>query len=1236
MPRVFRSPLALLTALLVVLAGCGDPPAETGTTAGTTASATTASSGSDGSSAASSSGATSGSASGSTSGSVASASGSSGSSRGSSSGSVAASASASGSSGSSRGSSGSSGSLATSGSASTGSTASASSAGSTGSGSTGSGSTGGSSTGSVGSSGTSSSGSSTGGTILVTVTLNPPVATAVIGTSVTFTATAAYSDGSALDVTAQAVWSSDNTTVATVAAGRATAVQTGIAHITASWLGHDATAELSVSPAILQGIAVTPATASLGAGSTTQLQATATFNDGSTQDVTSTAVWSSSSSSQASVSGGLVRGIAQGVVTITATLSTFTATAQVTVGPAAATSIDVTPALPTLAAGQQQPFLATATYADGSVGDVTRSATWSSSAPTVLTVDAAGNARALVAGTSLVTATLDGLSGTTTVTVTGTPLVSITISPQNVSIPVGLTQAFAATGTYSDGSTRDLTASVTWSVDQPRVASLSNTPGSEGVATALSLGSVTVTAQLDTVSGATRLTAVSATATGLTIAPGPVTTPLGVAVALTATSTFSDGSSQDVTEQATWSSSDASIAQPSNATGHHGETAALAVGQATLTATFGGQTATTNFTVTSAALRSIAVTPAAPSLATGQKLQFAATGTYSDGSSVDLSTQVVWSTGSSTIATISNAAGSRGLLSTVAAGSTPVVATLGSVQGQTTLTVTAPTLSQLVISPSSPRLIVGQNAQLSATAIFSNNTSQNVTQQAQWSSSTPATATIGNGNRNPGGLNAVAAGSTTITATYRGLSTTTVVTVTAPTVVSVQVTPIQPRLPLGSRYAMTATAVYSDGTSRTATGRDVTWVSSAPAIAQVSNAGGGGGGGGGTGGTVQALALGSATISATVDGLTGSTTVTVTDATPTSLSVFPAQLDVPTGTRRQLTAQVILSDGTSRDVTANATWTSSAPNTAAVDNSAANRGLLTGIAAGSATISATLQGLTGSASITVTAATLSSIQVSPFAPSVAVGTPLQFQAVAIYSDGSSLNVTEACTWVSSAPSIAQVSDARGSRGITQTLAGGTARISATVLGVTGSSTLTVTQASLVSIQVTPFGPTLPVGYATAFQATALFSDNTTQDVTRIATWTSSDGSVAQVGNTGAQTGVVQPLAAGSTTLTATYAGVRGSQTVSVVDATLQSITISPANPSLALGATQQLQAQGQFSDGSTLDVTAYVTWLSSADATVSVSNAIGSRGQAKALGRGTATISAVRSGVTGTTSITVP
>ena len=128
---------------------------------------------------------------------------------------------------------------------------------------------------------------------------------------------------------------------------------------------------------------------------------------------------------------------------------------------AALQSIAVTPANPSTPVGLTSQFTATGTYSDGTTQDISSSVTWTSATTTVVTVASGGLATAVATGSSVITATSGGVSGNTTMTVIPATLQSLAVTPANPSTPVGLTTQFTATGTYSDGTTQDITSSVT-------------------------------------------------------------------------------------------------------------------------------------------------------------------------------------------------------------------------------------------------------------------------------------------------------------------------------------------------------------------------------------------------------------------------------------------------------------------------------------------------------------------------------------------------------------------------------------------------------------------------------------------------------------------------------------------------------------------------------------------------------------------------------------------------------
>jgi len=246
---------------------------------------------------------------------------------------------------------------------------------------------------------------------------------------------------------------------------------------------------------------------------------------------------------------------------------------------------------------------------------------------------------------------------------------------------------------------------------------------------------------------------------------------LGTHQQFTATGIFSDNSRKDLTNLVTWSSADTVIATISNEAGSQGLAASQAIGSTTITATSGSVSGSTTLTVTAAVLVSIAVSPPNPSIAQGMNQQFTAIGTFTDNTMQDITTSVVWSSSDTSIATISDTAGFKGLATGVAAGSTSIIATSGSVSGSTSLTVTAVSLVSITVTPANKLAGFHTTIQYTATGNFSNNTTQDITTSVTWSSSDISVATISN----QPGLKGLATtdgviGTTVITATSGNIS----------------------------------------------------------------------------------------------------------------------------------------------------------------------------------------------------------------------------------------------------------------------------------------------------------------------------------------------------------------------------------------------------------------------------------------------------------------------------------
>ena len=169
---------------------------------------------------------------------------------------------------------------------------------------------------------------------------------------------------------------------------------------------------------------------------------------------------------------------------------------------------------------------------------------------------------------------------------------------------------------------------------------------------------------------------------------------------------------------------------------------------------------------------------------------------------------------------------------------------------------------------------------------------------------------------------------------------------------------------------------------------------------------------------------------------------------------------------------------------------------------------------------------------------LTGISVTPTSADIPVGTNQQFTATGTFSDGGMSNLSAKATWISSDPTVATVDNV----GLVKAVSQGKATISATLDSFNSSGALTVDPAALVSISVTPIGPGITVGEMQQFTATADYTDNSMVDVTAMASWSSSNGSVASITSGGALSG----LAKGQSTISATFNTLTDTTAVNVV------------------------------------------------------------------------------------------
>lgn len=886
----------------------------------------------------------------------------------------------------------------------------------------------------------------------------------------------------------------------------------------------------------LSAIEVTPAALTIAKGATKQYTATGKYSDDTTKDLTSEVAWASSDTLVATIDAkGLAAAVANGAATISASLddngTKVTGSATLTVADTGnLVSIAVTPANPALAKGTSMELVATGTYEKGVTNDITSQVAWLSSDTKILTV-VGGLATAVDVGGATVTATLEGVTGTTLVTVTKAVLMSVQVTSPDAWVAKGLPEQFTATGIFDDNTKQDLTKQVVWASSTANV-----TIAAGGMGTGAAEGPATVSATMMGITGSMEFWVTSAQLSAVVVTPFSPSIAKGTMIAFSATGILTDNTYKNLTPFVTWASSDKGVVTISSVLLYQGVATATGVGTAKISATYKGISGATTLTVTPATIAKVSLVPLNPSIPKGTTKNFAAIATFSDGSAQDLTAFASWGSSDATVATVSNVAWSHGVATALAEGTTTITASVSGKSDSTTLTVSKATLGSIELTPAFPSLAKGTSTGFGAIGIYSDHTTQDLTLLATWNSSDPTVAVISNAFGTTGIATAVGLGTATIKATYGGVTGATTLTVTSATLKSIAVTPPNPSIAKGTQIWLKATGVYSDESTQDLT-HWVAWTSSDASVA-VSNAFE-------THGLCFGQVMGSSTVTATfLGGVSGATTVTVTPATLNALAIAPSSVSIAKGTTVWLKAMGTYSDGAIQDLSGLASWSSS-DESVSVSNALFTSGLASGDGQGSAIITASVGGKTATATVTVTAAIVSSIALGPANPTIAKGTAIWFTATATYSDSTTQDISAAATWYSSDESMVIISNAAGANGLATAVAPGSSVITANFGGKMGSTILTVSAATLSSIAVTPANPSVAKNATRQFVATGTFTDNTTQDLSLLVTWSSSDETKAIISNAIGSKGLATGVAVGTSTISAALGGKGGGTQLTV-------------------------------------------------------------------------------------------
>ena len=744
-------------------------------------------------------------------------------------------------------------------------------------------------------------------------------------------------------------------------------------------------------------------------------------------------------------------------------------------------------------------------------------------------------------------------------------IVRITVQPTTVELATDEVILLTAQATFSDGSVADMSELVEWKSSNTGVVKVSNTNGTKGKITAKAAGHASISV-LDPVSGVTSGQSGGSAAivvlgrlTSIAVTPQNRRIEVGSTRSMQAIGTFSDGQTRDLTEQVTWTSSDPNVARVSNDPGQRGRVTALAPGtvhiaaasSTGITSTGTGGDATVRVP---ADLISIQITPSVNRLPIGLTLSLNATGTFSDGSTNDVSNQVTWTSSAPLVASVSNDAGSQGDVTALTNGSVLISvldATTGissTPSGGDALVNVAGALVALTLNPTNDQLPIGFARAFSVKATLDDGSTISLSRRmVQWSSSNPEVATISNDPGKEGIATAVARGTTVVSAVHAptGIRSNPDATLTVVgNLVALTVRPKTRDLFTGQTERFSAFAVLDDGTSVKLT-RDIQFLSSDGSIATASNQSG-------SRGDVTGLAKGRSTISVvhTPTGLSSSAfggdgTVTVRGRVE-SLRVYPALAFYPVGTDTKVKARATLDDGSSANIGSVVVWTSSDPSIAEVGNVSPKKGVLTAKTVGRITISAVepVSGVTtspdGDGIVTVVDG-LQSLKVHLGNDLLRTGDTFKLRADGTFPNPSAqagepnpvtVDITSSVDFFSNNPAVVRVDNGQViAVGLGQTTV--TAKDRKTGLVSTSDPTFTVV-AALNALKITPPRIKMRLGSTQrrGFTVIGSYTDRARVELTDKVTFSTADPTIAQVSNDPDRHGLVMPLAAGVTTVVA--------------------------------------------------------------------------------------------------------
>lgn len=716
-------------------------------------------------------------------------------------------------------------------------------------------------------------------------------------------------------------------------------------------------------------------------GEIANLTATAIYESGSSENATIKTDWNSSSPDVASVYAGVVTAKKEGTAVLTATYMGKTVTVNVDVRKKVK-SLTIDKNSLDLRLNATEQVAITAYFDDGTTEDVTKKADYTVDNSSIVTVTN-GLVKGQRPGSAKIA--IKYLNQTLTLDVDVEVVRRIDAENPNVSLFLNSTEKLKIMATYPDGTVADVSDKVEWTSDNEKIAD-----AIKGTVTGYGVGAATLTATYGTKS--TTVSVDVDRTLKLELDKQRLSMKKNTAEELKLTATYSNGSTEDITDRAEWTSSDSEFVQVNK-----GRLNALSIGEAVISAKYGDKTIKALVDVEVPTFIKASKKIVNMQIGTSEKVTL--TAFYKDRDEADITSEAEWTSSAEEIADVRD-----GTITGIDTGAATITALFGT--RKAVIQVSVGVLKSLSISQEILDMKKGESKTLQAEAVYTDDTNKDVTSEVIWTSSNLKVATVDGGK-----VKAVGAGETTLTAQLDNK------TVTVPVQVDManELTASTQYLAfdLNETRLVQLTATDASGNSRYVT-NEAEWKTSNSSIVLVSK------------GVVTPVTRGKATITASFGGK--SVKITVEIGVVQTLTASQSHIVAKSGQQVQVRLTATLVDGTVKDVTNEATWKVTSYKLGTVSN-----GLFTATGSGKTTLIGSFGGK--QVSVPVEIDSLKYLKTNVVKLELKEGETATIEAIATYTDGSEVSVTQPALWTSSNIMVADVKD-----GIVKATGKGSARI----------------------------------------------------------------------------------------------------------------------------------------------------------------------------------------------------